>query len=72
MSKERIGESIDLLSRYRASQSEESFENREDSGLSWFLRFAQNDVVTVFASKKKKLSNVLFFGQGLWYDGCKR
>lgn len=34
MSKERIGEGIDLLLRYRASQSEESFENREDSGLS--------------------------------------
>ena len=43
MSKERIGEGIDLLLRYRASQSEESFENREYSGLSWFLRFAQND-----------------------------
>lgn len=59
MSKERIGEGIDLLSRYRASQSEESFENREDSGLSWFLRFAQNDVVTVFALKKKKLSDMI-------------
>ena len=32
MSKEQIGEGIDLLLRYRASQSEESFENREDSG----------------------------------------
>ncbi len=32
MSKEQIGEGIDLLLRYRASQSEEPFENREDSG----------------------------------------